>query len=389
MSDQQKAALLESIKIFGMPDPIIVDKHYVIAGGHQRLFDLKEAGYKGTYPVVRITRDLSKPQFAALNLALNKISGEWDNEKLAPILQDLVDLPEFQASGFTPQEANLVIESFPDITEGAEDDKVPAPPTKPQTRPGQLWKLGRHRLLCGDATKPENWLKLMGGKKAVLCVTDFPYGVDYNVSGKTVKNPITHKRIPHNARADVGGDENVDVAMGTLPEIFKNLIDEGVAYFTCGTGLEVDIINWLRQAHIHYGITMVWHKHFAVVSWNRYHAEHELIVYAGKGSRPGKYARWFGPKDETTVWDIPLDAHGDRLHPTQKPVALYERAMINSSAPGEVLVDPCAGSGTLVIAAEKHDRTAFMMELEPARCDVIVKRWMEFTGDKAELVAAS
>jgi DNA modification methylase len=391
MSDEQKAALLESITRFGMPDPIIADRHWLIAGGHQRMLDLKAAGYRGTVPVVRIKRNLTKAEFATLNLALNKISGEWDNEKLAPILQELVDLPEFQASGFTPQEANLVIESFPDLSQGertALEDKVPPVPEKALTKPGQLWKLGPHRLLCGDATDPANWERLMDGKKAALCVTDFPYGVDYNVSQKSILNKVTGKRLAHHARESIKGDENVDVAIKVLPHIFNHLIDEGVAYFTCGTNLEVDIINWLRQQGIHYGTTMVWHKHFAVVSWNRYHAEHELIIFAGKGSRPGKHARWFGPKDETTVWDIPLDAHGDRLHPTQKPVALFERPMVNSSAIGEIVIDPCAGAGGLVIAAEKHGRRAFLMDVEPRYCDVIIKRWMGFTNQKAVPIAA-
>jgi DNA modification methylase len=130
---------------------------------------------------------------------------------------------------------------------------------------------------------------------------------------------------------------------------------------------------------------MVWYKHFPVVSWNRYHAEHEHIIYCGNGSRPGKYARWFGPKQETTVWDIPLDAHGERMHPTQKPVALYERAMINSSARGDIVVDCFSGSGTCIIAAEKHNRHAYLMELHPGYCDVTIKRWMTLTGQKAQI----
>ena len=130
---------------------------------------------------------------------------------------------------------------------------------------------------------------------------------------------------------------------------------------------------------------LVWHKHFQVVSWNRYHAEHELIIYCGSGSRPGKHARWYGPKQETTIWDIPLA--GDRMHATQKPVALYERAMLNSSAPAEIVVDCFAGSGSCITAAEKHNRRAYLLEIDPAYCDVMVKRWMGFTAQKAKLIA--
>ena len=407
ISDKELAELKRSMETFGDLGGVVFNLttgHVV--GGHQRLKNL-DPSWKierraatdktGTVALGYITtpygrfnyREVRWPEIkeTAANLAANKIQGEWDNEKLAPILEDLIPRPEFELTGFKLEEANLIIEAF-DVQPNNEDDEVPPTPPNPITKLGHIWKLGPHCLFCGDATRAESWAKLMAGKKAALCITDFPYGVDYNVSSKTVKDRLTGKRIPHNARADVGGDVNVDVAMGVLPEIFNNLIDEGVAYFTCGTNLAVDIMNWLRQRDIHYGTLMVWHKHFAVVSWNRYHAEHELIVYAGKGSRPGKYARWFGPKDETTVWDIPFDAHADRLHPTQKPVALYERPMINSSAPNEIVVDPCAGSGPLVIAAEKHGRKAYMMEVDPGRCDVIVKRWMGFTGLKAEPITA-
>lgn len=265
-----------------------------------------------------------------------------------------------------------------------DDDELPPTPTKTITRLGKIWKLGRHRLLCGDATDPESWARLFGKEKAALCITDMPYGVDYDVAQKSVKNRITGKYQGHRSRGKIESDDTTDVAIAILPEIFSHLISEGTAYFTCGTDLEVDIINWLREHQIHYGTVMVWHKHFQVVSWNRYHAEHELIIYAGRGSRPGKYARWFGPKQETTVWDIPLDAFRNRLHPTQKPVALYERPMLNSSAIGEIIVDPCAGSGPLVIAAEKHNRTAYMMDTDPRCCDLIVKRWEEWSGEKAE-----
>lgn len=319
----------------------------------------------------------------AANLAANKIQGEWDNEKLASVLTQLVELPEFQLTGFTDQEANLIIEAFPDIESTQTEDIIPQRPTRATTRIGQLWKLGPHRLLCADATKPDSWERLLGDEKAALCITDPPYGEEYDVANKSEYNPITGNRKPNRSRPKISGDESTEVALATLPELFSHLVENGVAYVTCATDLAVDLIDWLRQHDIHYGTLMVWHKHFQVVSWNRYHAEHELIVFCGKGSRPGKFARWFGPKNETTVWDIPLDAHGERSHPTQKPVALYERAMVNSSAIGEIVVDPFAGSGPCLVAAEKHRRRAYLMEIDPCYCDVIVKRWMKLTGGEA------
>ena len=387
ISDQELDRLKKGIEHFGIVDPIITDKRLMIIGGHQRVRALKELGYTGTVPVVRLKRRLTRNDFAELNLALNRISGEWDNAKLAPILAQLIELPSFELTGFTLPEANLFIESFPTIEPGQSDDEAPPLPTEPITQPGQLWRLGPHRLLCGDATNPDDWKKLLGNEQAALCITDPPYGVQYNVSNKSEKNRVTGKFKPNRAREPVLGDDNIQAAIKTLPQIFNHLTPNGTAYITCGTDLAVDTINWLRAHQIHYGTLMVWHKHIPVVSWNRYHAEHELIIYCGNGSRPGKYARWFGPKQETTVWEIPLDAHGNRIHPTQKPVALYERAIINSSAPGDIVTDCFSGSGTCLIAAEKHRRRGYLMELSAAYCDVTIKRWMAFTGQRAKSIA--
>jgi DNA modification methylase len=376
-----------------------------LVGGHQRLKNLDPAwkitkttqhdktgtvavGYIRTPFGLFTYREVDWPESKELaaNLAANKISGEWDNVKLAPILEDLMKTPDlFKVTGFSLQEANLIIEGIEQELEGnPADDKAPPRPAKSQTKPGQLWKLGSHRLLCGDATDPNAWKKLMDGKKAALCITDPPYGVEYNVHGKHQFNPITKKRTPNRWRENISGDVDTGVAVKALPLIFENMIDESVLYATCGTDLAVDMINWLRTAKIHYGTLMVWNKGFTVVSWLRYHAQHESIVYAGKGTRPGKYVRWFAGKQETTVWDIPIDARGERIHPTQKPVALYERAMVNSSAPNEICVDPFAGSGTMIIAAEKHKRHAYLIEKDSAYCDVIVKRYMAYTTATAK-----
>jgi hypothetical protein len=370
-----------------------------LVGGHQRVKHLDPswritkhpladkvgtvaAGYIktpfGRFSYREVNWHLAKEK--AANLAANKISGDWDNEKLAPILEELVVKPEFfDITGFNMKEANLIITTMAEADQGNVDEAPPLPVT-PFTKPGQLLKLGKHRLLCGDATDPKAWQKLMGSERAVLCVTDPPYGTEYNVHSKTKFDKISRKHNPNRWRRNIAGDADTQAALKALPLVFANMQEDSVLYATCGTDLAVDMIDWLRSKRIHYGTLMVWNKHFDVVSWNRYHAAHELIVFAGKGSRPGKLARWFGPKHETTVWDIRLDARGDRVHPTQKPVALYERAMINSSSPLEIVVDPFAGSGTCVIAAERHGRRAYMMETDPAYCDVIVKRWMTFRG---------
>jgi DNA modification methylase len=398
ITDEQLLTLKRSMEAFGDLSGIVVNRRTShMVGGHQRIKHLEPswkikkhplsdkvgtvaAGYIetpfGRFSYREVDWELKKEK--AANLAANKISGDWDNQKLAPLLEELVVTPElFDMTGFNMPETNLIIETMAEAGDENIDEAPPLPAT-PFTKPGQLLKLGKHRLLCGDATDPKAWRRLMGAEKAALCITDPPYGTSYNVHNKSKYDKIKGAHEPHRSRPNIKGDTDTKVALEALPQIFSNLIDQGVLYLTCGTDLAVDTIQWLREHHIHYGTLMVWNKQFDVVSWNRYHAAHELIVFAGKGSRPGRLARWFGPKHETTVWDIKLDARGDRVHPTQKPVALYERAMVNSSEPREIVLDPFAGSGTSVIAAEKHGRRAFMMETDPAYCDVIVKRWMTF-----------
>jgi len=364
-------------------DPLIVDQKYRIVGGHQRLKVLKQLRIEKA-PVVKL--HITNRDLKTLNLALNKISGEWDNERLAPLLEELSPLPEFQLTGFSEKESNLIIESFRTTT-GPEADYIPPPPKKPKARTGDLYKLGRNRLLCGDSTNPEDWKRLMESSVATLAITDPPFGVGYgtNTPQRTKKNRITGKRIPEK-RWGILGDENHEIALNTMPLIFQNLHKElGSAYIFAGTQLLVELANWMNTNHIHYPPFLVWVKNHSVITWQRYHAAHEFIIYCGPGSKPGKYTNWYGPPDETTVWNIPIDTNNQtRLHPIQKPVALYERGMINSSAPNDIVVDPFAGSGTCLIAAENHQRRAFCMEIDPTYVDVAIKRWENFTGRKAE-----
>jgi DNA modification methylase len=406
ITDADLETLKKSMQKYGDLSGIVVNvRTGNMVGGHQRIkhldpfWKIVKRPYRdktGTVAIGHIETPFGRFSYRevswdrrnerAANLAANKIQGDWDNEKLAPVLQELVTLPEFELTGFTAQEANLIIESYPTRETPRDDDEAPPLPAKPQTRLGQLWKLGNHRLLCADATDPESWRRLMNGARAGLCITDPPYGVDMRYTGSkaSLLNEITHKRRLVRPRvAPMNGDRNTDAALRTMPLIFENLLPEATAYVTAGTDLMVDLYNWLRQNKIHYGIGMFWRKDQDVVSWNRYHPGHENIIFCGQGSLPGgNNKRWFGPKNESTIWEIPIDNRGHKVHRAQKPVALYERAIINSSAPGEIVVDPFAGSGPLIVAAEKHQRRAYMIELDPAYCDVIVKRWMAFTGTK-------
>jgi DNA modification methylase len=411
ISDQQLEVLKRAMREFGDLSGLVMNlRTGHLVGGHQRLKHLdpswpivkrpysdrvgtKAAGYVQT-PFGRFTYrevDWPKHKEIAANLAANKISGEWDNEKLAPILQELVTLPEFDLTGFTAQEANLVIEEFPLEPANDGEDDVTALSDEAQTKPGQLWRLGDHRLLCGDATDPHAWNKLMDGHSAAAIIMDPPYGVDYQLSEKfraeKLNDQVVRKKH-HKTTKHIAKDETHAAAMKVTSAALgcarERMVKNWSGYLCCGLDLLVDAVNWLRQESIHYSIPfIVWDKGFPVVTWSRYHGEHEDILWFGPGSLPGGHSRWFGPKNETSMWRIPIDARAsERLHPTQKPVALYERPIVNSTAPGEIAVDPFAGSGPLLIAAEKHQRRAYLMEIDPRYCDVIIKRWIGFTGRK-------
>jgi DNA modification methylase len=387
ISEEQYHALAENISKFGIVDPLVVDQHYRIVGGHQRTKVLKDLGVS-VVPVVKL--QLSKRDFKILNLSLNKISGDWDREKLAPLLEELAPLPELDMTGFSKHEANLIIEEFRIDTNTAED-RAGQIPENLNTKPGDLYQLGDHRLLCGDCTDPASWRILMNDEKAGVVVTDPPYGVNYDLRNKFVLNPVSERVEYHKSWGAIEQDSSTKAALASLPLIFQNLTDDGVVYVCCGTKLLLEIGNWLDSNQIRYAPFLVWDKGFAVVSWERYHAEHEFIVYCGPGSYPtqGKKeirSRWFGPNNETTMWRIPVESNSFREHPTQKPVALYERAIVNSSVRDEIVIDPFAGSGTCLVAAEKHGRRAYCMEIDPRYVDVAVERWENFSGKKAERI---
>jgi DNA modification methylase len=387
ITEGQYLALAKNVRKFGIVDPLIVDQHCKIVGGHQRIKVLRQLGMK-TVPVVKLP--LSRREFKVLNLALNKISGEWDQTKLAPLLEEFAALPELDLTGFSRQEVNLIIEDF--LTEqGTSEDIVSELPKKGLSHVGDLYKLGKHRLICGDAAESAVWKKLLAGHSASVVITDPPYGVKYELSNKFVLDKLRGGELHHKSWGKIERDENPTAALNVMPQIFSNLADNGVAYFTCGTKLLVALANWLDANHIRYAPFLVWDKGFAVITWERYHAAHELMLYCGPGSYPtrgrgGIKSRWFGPRNETTVWHIPIEPSFTRSHPTQKPVELFMRPIEYHTEVGDIVYEPFLGSGTQIIAAEKLSRRCFAMEKEPLYVDVARFRWEAFTGEKAKRV---
>lgn len=340
-------------------------------------------------PVVRGLRFKNRREAEAYLLADNQttIVGGWDTEALGRILMKM-NPPLQSLTGFTSFEIKGLVSR---ITVGADEKQpVPAPPENPVSSRGEVWQLGEHRIMCGDATSPEDIQRLMDGKKAAVIVTDPPYGVSYDNSSHFLVNPVTKESDHHDKDwGDIEGDQNLEVAVKALPLIMSSLCDDGSAYICCGTKLAVSIVNWLEANHVKYSPFLVWYKPHFVVTWQRYHANHELIVYCGPGSGPTHGSRWFGPNNERTVWELPQVLGPERQHPTQKLVAIYERAIRNSTLRGEIILDPFLGSGTAIIAAEKMGRICYGMEIDPRYVDVAVKRWMNYTGKKATKINES
>ncbi len=372
--DEEYKRIKRSIETYGYVDPIIINSDGTIIGGHQRYNVLLDLGYDTAHVVIV---DLDKNAEKALNVALNKISGEWDDEKLCDLLQDL-DLSgyDFSLTGFTRSELDGLQLKL-GVGEAVEDedfdvDKAVEECEKPVTKRGDLWIMGGHRLLCGDARNVDDMARLMGGAKADLLLTDPPYNVDY--VGKT-KDAL---------KIDNDRMSNADFRAFLL-EAFtaaRQSMKAGAAFYIWHAdsngydfrGACMDAGWKVRQCPI-------WEKDILVLGRQDYQWQHEPCLY---GWNEGAGHAWYSDRKQTTIlrFDKPTRS---KEHPTMKPVPLFGYLVQNSSKPGDIVLDPFSGSGTTVIAAEQLDRTAYVMELNERYCDVIVKRWEEQTGEKAVL----
>lgn len=362
------AKVAGSIKEFGFRSPITVDKDMVIVAGHTRVLAAKELGIKMV--PVHIMK-VSAARIRAYRLADNRTAqeAEWDDEKLAIELAGLRDEDfDLDATGFDPDEIAELIDALTD--EGlTEDDAVPEAQAQAITKPGDVWICGDHRLLCGDATILGDIEKLMNGALADMVFTDPPYNVAY--VGKTKKN-LTIKND------DLGGD-----FYQLLFDAITNLlmVCKGAVYI-CMSSSELDTLQKsFRDAGGHWSTFIIWAKNTFSLGRSDYQRQYEPILY---GWKEGLKHFWCGARDQGDVWFFNKPAAND-LHPTMKPVALVERAIENSSKGRDIILDCFGGSGTTMIAAEKTGRTARLVELDPIYCDVIVRRWQAFTGQKATL----
>lgn len=364
----------ESIRRFGFGSPILARTNGEVIAGHTRL---KAAESLGLDRVPVRYLDLDPADAHLLALADNKLGeiAEWDESLLAEILKDL-DPEDAALAGFGAEELEDLLSEIEDPGAFLTDpDDVPDVPDEPTTKPGDLWLMGRHRLLCGDGTRAEDVERLMDGQKAAMVFTDPPYNVDY--VGKT-KDALKIKND------SMSNEDFFRFLLGAY-ECMLTHIEPGGAIYVChadseGTNFRKALVEagWLLKQ------CLIWVKSAFVMGRQDYHWQHEPILY---GWAPGAAHQWHGDRKQSTVWNFDRPNRSED-HPTMKPVELVERALANSSVRGGKVLDLFGGSGTTLIACERNGRSAFLMELDPHYCDVIVRRWEEFTGKKAELSSA-
>lgn len=364
-----------SIQRFGWAQPLVIDNKNNLIIGHCRLLAAKRLGMIEA-PVVRKV-DLTEEEVLALRLADNKLNeSPWNMDLVIPELA-LLSGDLLPITGFS---SDLL------ITPDAADDIVPETPAEPTTRPGNLFQLGPHRLLCGDSTKTEEVERLMNGEKANMVFTDPPYNVAY--VGKT-KDKL---KIQNDAMSPEKFGEFCQKFMYNLLSFCKGAI------YVCMSSSEWPTLQQqFVQGGGHFSRVIVWVKDRMVLSRADYHTQHEPIaVYnededeAGTpilyGYKEGERRTWAGDRKQTDVWRVKRPA-ANKEHPTMKPVELVTKAILNSSLKENIVLDLFLGSGSTLIAAEKTGRTCYGMEMEPKYCDVIIKRWEDYSHQKAQLIA--
>jgi DNA modification methylase len=414
-NDAAVDAVAHSIREYGFRQPIVVDADGVIIVGHTRL---KAALKLGLSEVpVHVATDMTPEQIKAYRIADNKVAelATWDMELLPIELSELRGMDvDLALLGFSSEELEKILGATG--TEGLTDpDAVPAPPDEATTRPGDLWILGNHRLLCGDSSKSEDVDRLLDGARIQLVNCDPPYnvsvaprsnaavaaaratgkfignqGLDVGVEGLEKASETTQVKLRPRDRAlanDFVSDEEFARLLRAWFGNIQRVLEPGRAYYIWGGYSNIwNYPNALKDCELYFSQMIIWVKEHPVLTRKDFMGNHEWSFY---GWREGA-AHYFNPeiKNATDVWSVKKVNPQSMIHLTEKPVELAERAMIYSSHPGENVLDLFGGSGSTLIAAEKTGRKAFLMELDELYCDVIVRRWEEFTGKKAERVAS-
>ena len=362
--DAEYEKLKRSIEQFGYVEPVIWNQTTGrVVGGHQRLKVLMDMGMTEVDCVV-VAMDEEKEK--ALNIALNKISGDWDKDKLALLIADLQGADfDVSLTGFEPAEIDALFKDT--LKDGVKDDDFDvgaelAQPT--MTKPGDIWTLGRHRLICGDSTKAETYDLLMGSTKANLVITDPPYNVNYEGSAGKIKNDNMADEAFYNFLLDA------------YTQMHSAMADDASIYVFHADTEGLNFRRAFADAGFYLSGCCIWKKQSLVLGRSPYQWQHEPCLYGWK--KNGKH-QWYTGRKETTIWEFDKPKKNSD-HPTMKPIPLLAYPIMNSSMSNSVVLDPFGGSGSTLIACEQTDRICYTVELDEKFCDVIVKRYIEQVG---------
>lgn len=377
--EHDKEAIRESLRDKSYVEPIVVDEKGTILAGHGRVEVMIEEGYTEADCVVK--EGLTEKQKEQYVIAANKISerGGWDKDKLKLFSEE-----DLETGGFSSREIDKIFE-------GAEDDEDEFDVEfeyehieKPQVKPGEIYMLGEHRLMCGSATSKEDMEKLLDGKKADIVVTDPPYNMNYKSKTQGgIKND------------HMSNDKFKEFTLAFMQQIKDSLKAGGVYYICSGWNSFPLFLEALGHLEMEYQSPIIWVKNQFVLGGQDYHRKQEMIIKGRKGKKKaepilygwkkGKHY-WIGSRSEADVWEVKKRSGNTMRHPTQKPVALVNKAIKNSSKRHQIVLDPFAGSGTTLISAEKTARKAYLMELDPKYAEVILKRYTQYTGKQPKQV---
>jgi len=375
-NDHAVEQMAAAIREFGFRIPCVAQSDGRLVDGHLRLKAARKLGLN-TVPVI-LADDLTPAQIKAFRLLANRSAtwAEWDDDLLRLELEELkLDDFDLALTGFDADQLLEIMAGEETVTEGStDDDAVPEVPEAPVSRPGDVWICGKHRVLCGDATDAASFTVLMAGEQAAMVFTDPPYGVNYANSAKD-KMRGTHRPILND---NLGEGFGPFLQAALTPMLARC---NGAVYLAMSSS-ELDTLQAaFRAAGGHWSTFIIWAKNTFTMGRADYQRQYEPMLY---GWREGSRRHWCGDRDQGDVWQIKKPVKND-LHPTMKPVELVERAIRNSSRPGDTVLDCFAGSGTTLIAAETSGRVARLMELDPKYVDTIVRRWQDHSGKKATL----
>ena len=366
-SDAQVSQIAAAMVEWGFTNPVLVDENNTIIAGHGRVLAAQKIGVQDV-PVI-VADGWSDEKKRAYIIADNKLSenSSWDNDLLKIELSELNGF-DLSVLGFTENELSRILE---DSQSHADEDSVPEKSKIVISSPGQLWKIGNHRIMCGDSTNADHVSKLLDGVIPSLMVTDPPYGVEYDASWR---KKLEGQEKLNLACGKVLNDDNADWSAA------YRLFPGDVAYIWHAILKANEFYQSIVQSEFEIRAQIVWAKNNFAISRGHYHTQHEPCFYC---VRKSKKANWTGDRKQSTVWHIDKTLKSETGHSTQKPVECMRRPIINNSNPGQAIYEPFSGSGTTIIAAELTGRHCFAMELNPEYVDIAVKRWQQISGDKA------